>query len=241
MIFAAYFASPRGAVLRLAGAVAVCASPFVYAGGDEGLVFALRFVALATTAAVLAAIILYSRRELAQAEEAALELASHDPLTGLPNRRAFRQRVVGALADGAGAEELSVAMIDLDNFKRVNDVHGHAAGDAVLQAIAGALRGVTRPTDCVARIGGDEFALVAHGADLAVSRALGIRCVVAVEQAVVHAGYADCDVSATVGYALHPHHGSSLDELLEAADGALMHAKEMGKRRVGCAMAEARP
>jgi predicted signal transduction protein with EAL and GGDEF domain len=65
------------------------------------------------------------------------------------------------------------------------------------------------------------------------TRALGIRCVAAVEEAVARAGYAECGVSATVGFALHPHHGSSLDALLEAADAALMHAKDAGKRRVG--------
>jgi diguanylate cyclase (GGDEF)-like protein len=234
---AAYFATRRGAIYRLAGGVAVCASPLAYTGGDARLLFVLRFVALATTAAVLVAIILFNKRELAQAEQASIELASRDPLTGLPNRRAFHMSVTGALepARGQTASPLSIAMIDLDNFKRINDTHGHAAGDAALQAIASALRRVTRPGDCVARIGGDEFALLAHDVDMSASRALSARCVEAVEEAVTRAGYADCAVSATVGYALYPHHGKALDSLLEAADRALMHAKDMGKRRIGCA------
>ncbi len=235
--FAAYFGTPRGAVIRLAGAVAICASPFAYADGDARLQFIVRFVALVTTAAVLVGIILYNRRELAQAEEASLDLASHDPLTGLPNRRAFQVSLGTALE--RPADRLAVAMIDLDNFKQVNDTHGHAAGDEVLQAIAGALGSATRPEDCVARIGGDEFALVARDADMSVARALSARCVRAVEEAVAGAGYQDCGVSATVGFALHPHHGITLDSLLEAADSALMHAKEKGKRRVGCAPARA--
>jgi diguanylate cyclase (GGDEF)-like protein len=127
-------------------------------------------------------------------------------------------------------------MIDLDDFKRVNDTCGHAAGDTVLLAIAHALSLATRPGDCVARIGGDEFALLARGVDASGSRALSVRCVRAVEDAVGRAGYSNCGVSATVGYALFPYHGITLDTLLDAADSALMDAKIKGKRQVSCAI-----
>jgi diguanylate cyclase (GGDEF)-like protein len=236
--FAAFFYAPRAAMLRLAAAVAVCASPFVYAADDARLQFIVPFVALATTAGVLACIILYNKRELAQAAHLAREMAAHDPLTGLPNRRAFHDGVGRALElarKRATPLSLSVAMIDLDNFKRVNDTFGHAAGDLVLLAIARALNVATRPGDMVARIGGDEFALLARGVDASASHALGVRCVRAVEAAVRRAGYADCGVSATVGYALFPFHGTTLDMLLDAADSALMDAKTKGKRRVSCA------
>jgi diguanylate cyclase (GGDEF)-like protein len=233
----AYFGTPRAAMIRLAGAIAVCASPFLYSTADAQIAFTLRFVAVAATAAVLVGIILYNRRELAQAEEVARELALHDALTGLPNRRAFTDNVGRTLRRTSRpvGSPVSIAMIDLDNFKRVNDTFGHAAGDRVLQAIASALEDVTRPGDFVARIGGDEFALVAHGVDTSASRALSVRCVSAVEAAVAEVGYADCAVSATVGFALFPYHGRTLDSLVEAADGALMDAKHGGKRRVCCA------
>jgi diguanylate cyclase (GGDEF)-like protein len=231
---AACFTAPRGALVRLLGAVVVCASPFAYSDASERLAFIVRFIAIVTTAGVLVSIILYNRRELARAEKESLRLASHDPLTGLPNRRAFQEVVSESLrvmsADPAAL--LSVSIIDLDNFKRVNDRHGHAAGDRVLKTIASALTAVTRREDTVARIGGDEFALIASGADTSASVAMGERCVRAVEDAVVRAGYADCEVSATVGYAVAPFHGETLDALVEAADSALMQAKGSGKRMV---------
>jgi diguanylate cyclase (GGDEF)-like protein len=236
--FAAFFYPPRAATLRLAGAVAVCASPFLYATGAQRLLFVVPFVALSTTAGVLACIILYNKRELAQATHVAREMAAHDPLTGLPNRRAFHESVSRALELAkarANPSTLSIAMIDLDNFKRVNDTFGHAAGDLVLLAIARGLNVATRPGDCVARIGGDEFALLARGVDTAASHALGVRCVRAVEAAVRRVGYGDCGVSATVGYALFPDHASTLATLVGAADSALMDAKTRGKRQVSCA------
>ena len=88
-------------------------------------------------------------------------LAATDPLTGIPNRRAFLDRVAAAVDAAAWGHQTVVCLVDLDGFKAVNDAGGHAAGDAMLKAVAAALGGAVRETDTVARLGGDEFAVLA--------------------------------------------------------------------------------
>jgi diguanylate cyclase (GGDEF)-like protein len=230
---AAAFISPLAALARLAGAALVCATPMLYASGEASLHYVVRFVALVSTATVLVAVIVYNRRELAAAHAAAQDLAERDALTGVANRRAFYQRLDAALRRAnADGRVTAVGIIDLDNFKRVNDRHGHAAGDVVLRAVATALSDAVRCEDLVARIGGDEFALIISAAETPVSQALGLRCVKAIEQAAADAGYGDCEVSATVGFAAFPEHARSGQHLIEMADRALMDAKDAGKRRV---------
>jgi len=85
--------------------------------------------------------------------------ANHDPLTGLPNRRKF-QTILETIADGDSDQQIAVMFLDLDDFKTVNDQHGHATGDALLEAVAGRLRGSLRADATIARLGGDEFAVL---------------------------------------------------------------------------------
>lgn len=232
----AYFSSRPEALANLAGSIVVCATPFVYATAQERLDYAVGFVALATIATVLTLVISRNRRELDAAERAAREQALQDPLTRMPNRRAFSDHLSDALtgAADAGGAVVCAAIIDLDNFKRVNDRHGHAAGDLLLRSIGQALEEVVRHDDVVARVGGDEFAIVAPGTDLAMGRMLGERCVTTVEQVAARLGYDDCAVSATVGFALYRRDAQTADDLIAAADTALLRAKDAGKRRVAC-------
>jgi diguanylate cyclase (GGDEF)-like protein len=232
----AYFASTREAIAQLVVGIAVCATPLLYADADEWIAYCVRFVALASTAMVLTLVISRSRHALDAAERSAREQALHDPLTRLPNRRTFTARLGAALAkaETSGTDGVCAAIIDLDNFKRVNDRHGHATGDRLLRGIGEALGTVVRTGDTIARVGGDEFAIVAPGTDLETARVLGERCVTTVEAVAEKLGCADCGVSATVGFALHRRDADTADELIAAADTALLQAKDAGKRRVAC-------
>ncbi len=155
--------------------------------------------------------------------------AVHDPLTGLANRTLLRDRLEHALArsDREGGTT-GVLFLDLDNFKQVNDAHGHAAGDAVLVELAGRLRTAVRPADTVARLGGDEFVVVCEDVDKASALALGERLLESIESPLV-IGAIEHRLSASVGVALGP---CDPDTLLGNADSAVYQAKAAGGGRV---------
>jgi two-component system CheB/CheR fusion protein len=157
-------------------------------------------------------------------------LATHDELTGLPNRFLFNDRVRQAIARAAErGEQVAVMFVDLDEFKLINDTLGHAVGDELLQVIAQRLRDSLRGCDTVARLGGDEFAvLVEHTTAPEVERLaqrvvelLGMPLVVSAR--VLHAG-------ASLGIGLYPLHGQDSTTLLQVADVAMYAAKAKGKR-----------
>jgi diguanylate cyclase (GGDEF)-like protein len=153
-------------------------------------------------------------------------LASTDPLTGCPNRRAFLERLDGAIAAAGSGRRAAVCLIDLDGFKAVNDRDGHAAGDAALMAVTQALTGAVRESDTVARLGGDEFAVLAD-VDVTVDAdelAERLRAAVAV------AGR-PCGVTASVGVALVGR-SDDVNQLLHRADAAMYRAKTAGGNRV---------
>ncbi|HEX7171211.1 MAG TPA: EAL domain-containing protein [Candidatus Limnocylindria bacterium] len=163
-----------------------------------------------------------------QALEAELEQrAFHDPLTGLANRTLFANRLERALAQRD--EPVAVLFLDLDDFKTINDSHGHQAGDELLIEVARSLSANVRPEDTVARLGGDEFAvLVERNATEGVARQLANRLISGLRRPVRVAGR-DRSVGASIGISLGHSGRASADQLMSEADIAMYVAKGDGK------------
>ncbi len=157
-------------------------------------------------------------------------MARRDPLTGLPNRLLLRERLAEALARLARTGECcALLLIDLDRFKPVNDTLGHPIGDALLETVADRLRSTVRPTDTVARIGGDEFVILQAGIrDAAGTQALARRVVDLIGRTYMVEGHL-LTIGASVGVALAPEDGTDADRLLKNADLALYRAKLDGR------------
>lgn len=159
--------------------------------------------------------------------------AGTDAVTGSMNRRAMRRRLSEEMSRARRTgQPLTCLIADLDNFKEVNDRHGHHAGDAMLRAVARALQGEFRAFDRVARYGGDEFVVILPNADLASATAAAERALARVRQ--VPAPPPVPETSASIGVAQwHP--SMTVDGLLQAGDAALLASKRAGKGRVTAA------
>jgi diguanylate cyclase (GGDEF)-like protein len=171
--------------------------------------------------------------EKEQVEKVALAsswLADHDSLTGLSNRR-FLERILDENIRLATLEDNGIAVffVDLDDFKRVNDEYGHDAGDRVLVAVAARLVSVFRDGDYVARVGGDEFVVVAPGVkDASGTASMADKVVESFAEALTTTE-GPVSVSISVGVALFPEHGHSSQELIRRADDAMYLIKRTGK------------
>ncbi|HWW09215.1 MAG TPA: GGDEF domain-containing protein [Candidatus Acidoferrales bacterium] len=173
-------------------------------------------------------------RTLSAREKQLAHQAHHDALTSLPNRVYFRDCVIRALEHNTGTHtRFAVLFIDLDEFKAVNDTHGHGMGDRVLVVVADRLRASLRPADIAARLGGDEFAvLVDHAPDQKQLDAMARRILQALREPMTVEGVA-MSVPGTIGMALAEGDTDTCDELLRRADVAMYAAKREGKDRVG--------
>jgi diguanylate cyclase (GGDEF)-like protein len=177
---------------------------------------------------------LWAEDELTHANQLLHEQAMRDVLTGLYNRRylmdSFERELLRARRNG---ERLGVMIIDIDHFKRVNDTYGHAAGDAVLAAVAKYMLSLVRGEDILCRFGGEEFVLVQakSSTEAVMQRAekfrQGIR-----NCDITHEGRRIGAVTLSIGISMFPDHATSAQALLQAADAALYRAKNSGRNRV---------
>ena len=197
---------------------------------DEALLYGATMTALLMGYATR---VFQMRRRQERKQRAAITEARRagdsDALTGLANRRRFDAALDEMLATSAGVGRDAVMLIDLDRFKAVNDDHGHAAGDAVLVAVAARITGAVREGDLVARIGGDEFAVLAPAVGtVAVARDIADRIAAAIARPIVVAD-GRYDVGCSIGVRLAPTPGASAGDVLSLADAAMYAAKRDGE------------
>lgn len=165
-------------------------------------------------------------------------LAFYDPLTHLPNRRLFTDRLSHALASSARSKSKGALLfIDLDNFKTLNDSQGHAVGDMLLLQVAERLRRCVREEDTVARLGGDEFVVTLENLSLQLDEAasktkqIGEKILHRISQPYNLDGY-EYQITCSIGAALFHHHEQSQNELLKQADIAMYQAKKLGRNAI---------
>lgn len=165
-----------------------------------------------------------------RAEERVHYLATHDSLTGLPNRAMFGELLDQAIVTARRYGNKPVVMfIDLDRFKLVNDSLGHAAGDLLLQEMARRLKAVLRESDILSRLGGDEFVVLLHDVASANDATLVARKLLDAALESVNVVGQDCRVTASIGISVYPEHGEDQQTLMKNADTAMYLSKEKGK------------
>jgi diguanylate cyclase (GGDEF)-like protein len=225
VLFVAWFFSPRQTAMLIGLLVLTHATPLLYDSEALTIGYAARTVVFTVTVTGLAVSMLTLKRLLVRAELHQRENAERDALTGITNRRGFEHALK---AIHARAERYALIMFDFDDFKRINDEHGHPVGDAVLVAVAHAAREVVRHGDCLARFGGDEFALIAPDAGergvLRLVRALG-EAIHGMQLPGVGS------VGVTFAWALAPDDAARPDDLVQVADERLLARKRERRRR----------
>lgn len=225
-LFLAYFFPPRLGWPLVVLFVCAYATPLIYDRAAVSSAYPARIVTFATAVAGEMIVMQFLKRRLLTAEARQRRMAETDPLTGLLNRRSFDAALEQVFAQGlsaSDAEGASLVLFDFDDFKLINDLHGHPAGDAVLRAVGAAAQHVLRRSDRLARIGGDEFAVLAPGAGPD-----GVtRLVNALDQAIRSAETPGPigGVSATFAWAIAPEDATDPEGLIRHADARLLQRK----------------
>ena len=237
LLYAAFFFPRRWAWPLAIELILVAGAPLIYDPDAIDNAFLPRYLGLAVGFLAATWVMTGLKTRLVAAEARQREIAHRDPLTGVGNRRHFdvtmkaelekRTRPLGAR--GLDPSPLALLILDLDDFKGVNDRHGHQVGDAVLQAATARVLAVLRSTDTLARIGGDEFAIIAPGAhgEGAARMAISIREAVGASEPAE--GFPA--PSTSVGWAVYPEDGQDFETLMRSADHRMLRSKRDDPRR----------
>jgi diguanylate cyclase (GGDEF)-like protein len=236
LLYAAFFFPARWAWPLSIELILVAGTPLLYDSRATENAYVPRYFGLAAGYLAATWVMVALKRRLVDAEMRQRDIANRDPLTGVGNRRAFDStlhRELAARTKPAGRREaddspLALLVIDLDDFKGVNDQHGHQVGDAVLCEAANRADAILRSTDSLARIGGDEFAVIAPGAhgEGAQRMAEAIRTAVGLRESDAPGPVP----SASVGWAVFPDDGFDYETLMHVADERMLSLKARGKQ-----------
>jgi diguanylate cyclase (GGDEF)-like protein len=239
LIYAAFFFPTQWAWPLSIELILVAGTPLLYDSRAIDAAFLPNYVALVAGFLSATWVLVGLKKRLLAAELHHRDVANRDPLTGVANRRHFdvvlQEELEGRTRpDGrrkADRSPLALLVIDLDDFKGINDNHGHPVGDAVLCQVAARIQSILRSTDTLARIGGDEFAVIAPGA-----HGEGARLMAESICGAISTQYSDSGIpapSASVGWAICPEDGKDFEVLIRAADERMLSRKRArgGERR----------
>jgi diguanylate cyclase (GGDEF)-like protein len=228
-LYVGYFFRPRGLILSVA-LIAIAYGVTLTAIHAEMPTALTRWMVTLSVAGGAALALQVIRRQVDRLLSQLGELARTDPLTGLANRREFEARAEAEIARARRSNApLTLALGDIDFFKRLNDEHGHGVGDEVLRTVAGGIARTTRSTDVCARVGGEEFAILLP--DTTPERAAPLIERLR-DELRTHASPSGEELTISFGLAEFPADGPSIRELMHAADTAMYRAKDLGRDRV---------
>jgi diguanylate cyclase (GGDEF)-like protein len=237
LLYAAFFFPPRWAWPLTIEVILIAGAPLLYDDRAIDNAFLPRYLALAVGFLAATWVMVGLKKRLVAAEVQQREFANRDPLTGVGNRRYFDAQMKRELARrtrpygrrGLDTSPMALLILDLDDFKGVNDRHGHQVGDAVLQEASERVLSVLRSTDKLARIGGDEFAIIAPGAhgDGAARLAEAVRLAVGADGGDEERP----SPGASVGWAVFPDDGQDFETLMRSADDRMLRIKRSESER----------